>query len=87
MMWWYGNGTGGWGLALMMIGNALFWAVVVLGAVALIRHLSSPGRATRSRPTPERLLAERFARGEIDEKEYRSRLDTLAREHRTGAET
>ncbi|MDH6707418.1 putative membrane protein [Kitasatospora sp. MAA19] len=28
-------------------------------------------------PTPEQLLAERFARGEIDAEEYRHRLDTL----------
>ncbi|MFG2907794.1 SHOCT domain-containing protein [Kitasatospora sp. NPDC048286] len=29
------------------------------------------------RPAPEQLLAERFARGEIDAEEYRHRLDTL----------
>ena len=28
-------------------------------------------------PAPERLLAERFARGEIDEEEYRRRLAVL----------
>ncbi|WP_391858311.1 SHOCT domain-containing protein [Streptomyces silvisoli] len=28
-------------------------------------------------PSPEQLLAERFARGEIDEYEYRRRLATL----------
>ncbi|MFF0411220.1 SHOCT domain-containing protein [Kitasatospora sp. NPDC004745] len=28
-------------------------------------------------PTPEQVLAERFARGEIDAEEYRHRLDTL----------
>ena len=36
------------------------------------RHGPVLGRAT-----PEELLAERFARGEIDEQEYRLRLDTL----------
>ncbi|GAB7186726.1 SHOCT domain-containing protein [Kitasatospora sp. Ki12] len=30
-----------------------------------------------SGPIPEQLLAERFARGEIDAEEYRHRLDTL----------
>ncbi|MFI6846485.1 SHOCT domain-containing protein [Kitasatospora sp. NBC_00085] len=34
-----------------------------------------PGRAEP--PTAEQLLAERFARGEIDAPEYRHRLDTL----------
>ncbi|GAB4100795.1 SHOCT domain-containing protein [Sinomonas halotolerans] len=33
---------------------------------------------------PEQLLAERFARGEIDEAEYRARIDVL-RQHRGGA--
>ncbi len=40
-MMWYGNGMGGWGFALMMVGNVLFWAVVILGAVALIRYLAA----------------------------------------------
>jgi putative membrane protein len=33
-----------------------------------------PGRGGRG---PDEILAERFARGEIDATEYRSRLDTL----------
>jgi putative membrane protein len=86
---WYGNGMGGWGLALMMIGNVLFWAVIILGVIALIRYLTRgdmAARTTAARPTPEQLLAERFARGEIDEQEYQSRRDTLIREFRTRAE-
>jgi hypothetical protein len=37
------------------------------------------GRADRPGPppTPDRLLAGRFARGEIDEEEYRRRLDAM----------
>lgn len=77
----YGNGMAGWGLALMLIGNVVFWVVIVVGVVALIRYLAVGNRADGSRPTAEDLLAERFARGEIDEQEYRSRLGTLAREH------
>ncbi|WP_030059821.1 SHOCT domain-containing protein [Streptomyces novaecaesareae] len=34
-------------------------------------------RGWASGPTPEQLLAERFAKGEIDAEEYRHRLDTL----------
>ncbi|MGW0230647.1 SHOCT domain-containing protein [Actinopolymorpha singaporensis] len=40
----------------------------------------APPPATR--PTPDDVLAERFARGEIDEDEYRHRLDVL---HATGS--
>jgi putative membrane protein len=35
-----------------------------------------PGRS-RDRPTAEQVLAERLARGEIDEDEYRRGLETL----------
>ena len=36
-----------------------------------------PPRTPASPGTPEQLLAERFARGEIDEEEYRHRLAVL----------
>ena len=85
-MMWYGNGISGWGFALMMVGNVLFWAVVILGAVALIRYLAAGNRTAGMRPAPEELLAERFARGEIDEQEYRTRLDTLTHAHGPRAE-
>ncbi|MEU6646652.1 SHOCT domain-containing protein [Saccharomonospora sp. NPDC046836] len=71
----------GWGYALMTVGLVLFWALVILGVVALIRYLTraaqGPERADTPRPTPEQVLAERFARGEIDEQEYQNRLATL----------
>jgi putative membrane protein len=78
MMWWYGPGMGGWGMALMSVGMILFWALIILALLAVVRYLQSAGDRSREvRATPEELLAERFARGEIDEQEYRRRLDTL----------
>ncbi|MFJ9695945.1 SHOCT domain-containing protein [Kitasatospora sp. NPDC101183] len=44
-----------------------------------------PGGAPHG-PTPEQLLAERFARGEIDEEEYRRRLATLRSANGPGGE-
>lgn len=76
MMWWYGNGIGGWGVALMMIGHVLFWVGIIIGVIALIRYVAGGDRAAMTagpRPAPEQLLAERFAQGEIDEQEYRFR--------------
>ena len=49
MMWWYGHGMGGWGLALMLIGNVLFWAVIIIGVIALIRYLARGDRQRRQR--------------------------------------
>lgn len=77
MMWWYGSDMSGWGYALMTLGMVLFWALVIFGVIALVRFLARNDRPTAARLTPEQLLAERFARGEIDEHDYHQRLDTL----------
>lgn len=83
-MWGSGMGWGGW--ALMSIMMVLVWALVIAGIVLAVRYLSGPrqsvGRSRSSAQTSaEDLLAERFARGEIDEDEYRRRA-SLLREHR-----
>ncbi len=76
-MFWYGPGMAGWGYALMTIGMVLFWALVIFGVVALVRSFTRVDQPTTTRSTPEQLLAERFARGEIDEHEYHQRLEVL----------
>jgi putative membrane protein len=80
MMFWYGSGMGGWGYAVTTIAMVVFWAAVIYGIVALIRHAGRSGPPSGEPallPAPERLLAERFARGEIDEEEYQQRLAGL----------
>jgi putative membrane protein len=83
MMYCYGSGMNGWGYAFMMIILLVFCAVVIVGAVALVRYLGRDGQRSPAppqpppSPSPERLLGERFARGEIDEEEYRRRLAVL----------
>ncbi|HEX6345909.1 SHOCT domain-containing protein [Umezawaea sp.] len=76
MMYWYGNGMNGWGYAVMTIGMVLFWAVAILGGVALVRHLTRPAGTTRG-SAAEQVLAERFARGEVDQEEFEQRLKAL----------
>jgi putative membrane protein len=73
MMWGW-NGWSWWGWALMSFSMVAFWGLVIWGIVALFRR---PGDGRPERPDPERILAERFARGEIDEEEYHRRLQTL----------
>jgi putative membrane protein len=77
MMGWYGSGMSGWGYALMTLGMVLCWALVIVGVIAVVRFLARNDRPTVARPSPEQLLAERFARGEIDEHDYHQDLDTL----------
>lgn len=76
---WYGDHMNGWAYGLMGVTSLLFWTALVLGAIALSRHLRSsaaPGR-TASDTHPEQVLADRYARGDIDDEEYHRRLDTL----------
>lgn len=78
-MFWYGHGMDGWGWALMMFGTLLFWGLVIALVVVLVRSVPGRGRAEGpTGPTPQQVLADRFARGEIDEEEYRARLRVLA---------
>lgn len=78
MMWWYGNGINVWGYTLMTISMVLFWGLVIFGVIALVRFLARGDKSVSAAgPTPEQILAERFARGHIDEQQYRERLHTL----------
>lgn len=79
MMYW-GNGMGGLGMVLMTVSTLLFWGLVIAGVVLLARQFGPRARSAPQagpRPAPEQLLAERFARGEIDEDEYTRRLQVL----------
>ncbi|MER7792261.1 SHOCT domain-containing protein [Streptomyces sp. NPDC097640] len=75
MYWWYGHMMGGWGYSLLTFIAIALWVLVALVAVALFRHVEPGVRAPWS--SAERVLSERFARGEIDEDEYRTRLAVL----------
>ena len=76
MMGWYvGDHMSGWGWVGMTLSTLLFVGLLVLAGLLLVRATRQQERPTSS--TPEQLLAERYARGDIDEEEYRRRLATL----------
>ncbi|MBC7269365.1 MAG: SHOCT domain-containing protein [Streptomyces sp.] len=79
MMFWYANGMSGWGWFGMSVGMVAFWSLVITAVVLGFRAVSRPYEHSRTpaAPTPEQILAERFARGEIDDEEYRRRLSAL----------
>ena len=70
-------GRGWWWV--MGVGWLIFLAVLVVLAVVLVRGFTND----RPRGNADDILAERFARGEIDEDEYRRRRSALPRLTRT----
>ena len=87
MYHWHHVGLGiGWpGWLLMTLATVAFWGLLITAIVWLFRGGS---RAAQSIPRgfataaprpdhPESILAQRFARGEIDEQEYRQRVAVL----------
>jgi len=82
-MWNDGWGWGGW--ILMTLVMVVFWSLVITAIVLAIRYLTGGSHPNQASPSSARaaedVLAERFARGEIDDDEYRQRMTTL-REHR-----
>lgn len=82
MMGW-GYGMNGWGYALMGLGTLVFWGLLITLIVVAARNTGrSPRTGAVSPPlSPEEVLAQRYARGEIDDEEYHSRLQTLRGRH------
>ena len=75
--WHDGWGPGAWiAMGFVML---VFWTIVVGAIIAIVR---SDRLRDREHPPSrlhdaERILAERFARGEIDANEYKERRDVL----------
>jgi putative membrane protein len=79
-MYGWNDGWSWWAMALSMV---VFWGLVVAGIVIVVRILGKPaasrdGLDVRDGSEARRILEKRFARGEIDQEEYRSRLRTLS---------
>ncbi len=80
----YGSGSGGAGWIITAIVLVVIFAVVITAVVFAVRYLSGGHRGyggSQQARGAEDVLAERFARGEIDADEYRQRITQL-HEHR-----
>ena len=78
MMGWYHDGVSWAGWLVMVVGMVAFWGLVVWAVIAIFRSTQgSSGSDAALRRDPLDILDERFARGEIDESEYRARADVL----------
>jgi putative membrane protein len=82
MMWSGYDGYGwGWGMGFGMISMVLFWVLVILGIVILVKWIaagSSSGSGAPREKTALDILKERYARGEIDREEFEQKKRDLA---------
>jgi len=76
MMWWNDSG---WSWLAMTISMLVFWALVAGVVITLLRSNRAPDTVDPGPNNPERILKERFARGEIDVEEYERRREVLRR--------
>jgi len=83
---------GGWALGL---GSILFWVLVAVAIVAIVRlftrglgYAGGPGLyGPRGSATPQQILAERFANGEINQDEFYERVALPTEVPRPGSTT
>lgn len=85
---WYGDGH----MVGMHWGWWIFWIIVVGFLIWLVTRTTgagSPGAGTPPptppRKSPEEILRERFAGGEISEEEFRKRLQVIQESESTGS--
>ena len=75
MMWYYGGAPAGWGGVVMMtLSMIVFWSVLGVAGVLVLRRTAEAGR----RGSALRILEERLAKGEIDVEEFDRVRKTLS---------
>lgn len=67
----YGGLWFGW---IFMI---LWWALIITGIIVLLRWLMAQSNGSYNDKTPIEILRERYAKGEIDKKEFDKRKKDL----------
>lgn len=78
MMWGY-HGLG-FGAGWMGLGMLLFWGLVIFAVVMLVRGFGGRSGFAGCHPrdkTPLDILAERYAKGEIDKSEFEQKRNDL----------
>lgn len=72
--WGIGNMMGLFGGGIMML---VFWVLLVLFIVWIVREVSGKNTRSRSESDALEILKERYAKGEIDKKEFEEKKKDL----------
>ncbi len=75
----WGNMMGWGGFGFGWIFMIIFWILIILGVVALVRYFGGTKQTSMDRAkTPLDILKERYAKGEIDKKEFEDKKKDLS---------
>lgn len=72
--WGYGNGSDVWGFVFML----LMMALVVIGVIVVVRYLGHGVNNSQKEETALDVLKKRYAKGEIDKKEFAEKRKDLS---------
>lgn len=68
---------GGWVPGLGWVFMLLFWVLVIVGILAIVKWLMTGSGGQQTTKTPLQILEERYARGEIDRDEFEQKKRDL----------
>jgi putative membrane protein len=67
----------GWGMGFGWIFMVLFWALIIMGIVFLIKLVSGGSKAGKKEETALDILKKRYAKGEIGREEFEEKKKDL----------
>jgi len=76
MMHW---GDYGWGMGFGWLFMIIFWVLVILGVVYVIKLVGERARKEKREETALAILKKRYAKGEVTKEEFEKMKDDLAK--------